>query len=472
MGHVRINSSRTFATRFTRRYALVLALIVALSAVAASAQSNSKLTLSAVNVTGLAQYSQGQVVRASGLQLNQPTTLGDLQSAVERLGKSGAFESVNYRYETRGTNLTADIAVVESKNVLPCLYDNFVWFTTTELDQALKDRVAFFAAGKVPVTGESTDQARAALQDLLSSKALPGEVSYLPFAPMGGAVSALVFRIDGASIPIKTVAFSGEQKVTAQQLADAAKGLIGKNYSALDVEDYARTGILPLYRQRGYLRAAFAPAQVALLDPSSKGPAFDVAVSLSVTEGDQYSLSSINWSGNQAIATTELAKAFGMSAREIANTDKIEAGVHNAVRIYNSNGYITARVLPRADLDDAQKLAAYSLIVKEGPQYHMGSVTFEGVNERVADILTKQWKLKPGDIYDSNYTNDFISKVLAPELARQGVMAPKISTNPRPDASQLSVDLHIKLANPVSAAPAAPATEPPAAPPAPTPDPK
>jgi hypothetical protein len=94
------------------------------------------------------------------------------------------------------------------------------------------------------------------------------------------------------------------------------------------------------------------------------------------------------------------------------------------------------------------------------------------VNERVADILTKQWKLKPGDIYDSNYTNDFISKVLAPELARQGVMAPKISTNPRPDASQLSVDLHIKLANPVSAAPAAPATEPPAAPPAPTPDPK
>src|SRR5580704_9546642 len=192
MGHVRINSSRTFATRFTRRYALVLALIVALSAVAASAQSNSKLTLSAVNVTGLAQYSQGQVVRASGLQLNQPTTLGDLQSAVERLGKSGAFESVNYRYETRGTNLTADIAVVESKNVLPCLYDNFVWFNAAQLDGAVKERVPFYAAGKLPVTGESANQARAALQDLLHSKRLPGEVSYMPYGPMGGAASALL----------------------------------------------------------------------------------------------------------------------------------------------------------------------------------------------------------------------------------------------------------------------------------------
>lgn len=446
--------------------AFALLLIAVLSAAAAGAQSNSKFALGAVNVTGLSQYSQEQVVRASGLQINQPATLADLQSAVERLGKSGAFESVNYRYETRGTNLTADIAVVESKNVLPCLYDNFVWFTAAELDQALKDRVPFFAAGKVPVTGESTDQARAALQDLLRSKGLPGEVSDLPFAPMGGEISALVFRIDRASIPIKTVAFSGEQKVTAQQLADAAKGLIGKNYSALDVEDYARTGILPLYRQRGYLRAAFAPAKAALVDPKSKGPAFEVAVSLSVTEGDQYSLSSIDWSGNQAIATSELAKAFGMSAREAANTDKIEAGVHNAVRIYNSNGYITARVLPKAYLDDAQKLAAYSLVVKEGPQYHMGSVTFEGVNERVADILSKQWKLKPGDIYDSNYTSDFISKVLAPELARQGVMAPKISTNPHTDASKLSVDLHIKLASP---APPPAATAAPAEPPAATP---
>jgi outer membrane protein insertion porin family len=283
------------------------------------------------------------------------------------------------------------------------------------------------------------------LQDLLHSKGLPGEVSFLPFAPLGGGVSSLVFRIDGASIPIKTVTFSGEQKVTAQQLTDAAKGLIGKDYSALDVEDYARTGILPLYRQRGYLRAAFAPAKVALVDPNSKGPAFDVAVSLSVTEGDQYSLSSINWSGNQAIATSELAKAFGMSSRDIANTEKVDLGVHNAVRVYNSNGYINAQVLPTADLDDAQKLAAYSLLVKEGSQYHMGNVTFDGVSKNVADILSKQWKLKPGDVYDSNYLPEFVSKVLGPELARQGFKNVKLTPVTQPDASTLKVDLQIKL---------------------------
>jgi outer membrane protein assembly factor BamA len=429
--------------------ALPLIALVALNfAAATNAQSASpRLTLTAVNVAGLSQFSQDQVVRASGLQIGAPTSLADLQSAVDRLAKSGAFESVNYRYETRGTNLTADISVVETKNVLPCLYDNFVWFTTAQLDEAVKERVPFYAAGKLPVTGESANQARAALQDLLHSKRLPGEVSYMPYGPMGGAASALLFRIDGAAIPIKSVAFSGEQKVTAQQLADAAKGLIGQNYSALDVESYSRAGLLPLYHQRGYLRATFAPVKVALVDPSSRGPAFDVALTLSVTEGDQYSLSSINWSGNQAIATTELAKAFGMSAHEVANTDKIDVGFHNAVRVYNSHGYIKAQVLPTADLDDAQKLAAYSVTVKEGSQYHMGSITFEGVSERVANILAKDWKLKPGDIYDSEYTNEFLSKVLGPELARNGFKNVKIMSLPQADPSALRVDLHIKLAD-------------------------
>jgi outer membrane protein assembly factor BamA len=427
---------------------LLAALLSSIFAAGTIAQSaNPKLTLAAVNVTGLSQFSQEQVVRASGLQIGAPTTLGDLQSAVDRLAKSGAFDSVNYRYETRGANLTADIAVVETKNVLPCLYDNFVWFTTAELNEAVKERVPFYAAGKLPVTGESANQARAALQDLLQSKGLPGEVSFMPYGPMGGAVSALLFRIDGAAIPIKSVAFSGEQKVTAQQLADAAKGLIGQNYSALDVESYARAGLLPLYHQRGYLRATFAPAKVALVNPNTKGPAFDVALTLSVTEGDQYSLSSINWSGNQAIATTELARAFGMSPHEVANTDKIDLGFHNAVRVYNSHGYINAQVLPTADLNDAQKLAAYSVTVKEGSQYHMGSIAFEGVSERVANILAKDWKLKPGDIYDSEYTNEFISKVLGPELARNGFKNVKIMSVPQTDPSALRVDLHIKLAD-------------------------
>jgi outer membrane protein assembly factor BamA len=437
------------ARTIAQALALLLTALVALNfAATTNAQSaNPRLTLTAVNVTGLSQFSQEQVVRASGLQIGAPTTLADLQSAVDRLAKSGAFDSVNYRYETRATNLTADIVVVETKNVLPCLYDNFVWFTTAELDEAVKKRVPFYAAGKLPVTGESANQARAALQDLLHSKGLPGEVSYMPYAPMGGAVSALLFRIDGAAIPIKSVAFSGEQKVTAQQLADAAKGLIGQNYSALDVESYARAGLLPLYHQRGYLRATFAPVKVALVDPSSRGPAFDVALTLSVTEGDQYSLSSINWSGNQAIATTELAKAFGMSAREVANTEKIDVGFRNAVRVYNSHGYINAQVLPNADLDDAQKLAAYSVTVKEGSQYHMGSITFEGVSERVANILAKDWKLKPGDIYDSEYTNEFLSKVLGPELARNGLKNVKITSLPQADPTALRVDLRIKLAD-------------------------
>ena len=170
--------------------------------------------------------------------------------------------------------------------------------------------------------------------------------------------------------------------------------MLDQNYSAVDVEDYAKTGLLPLYHQRGYLRAAFAPANASLITPDGKGPSFEVVVRYAVNEGDQYSLSSIVWSGNQALSATELGKAFGMAPHEVANTLKIEDGLRNATKVYGSQGYIEARVQPTLNFDESAKLVAYSLAVSEGVQYHMGSVSFNGAPQQAAAILAKQWKLE------------------------------------------------------------------------------
>ena len=186
-----------------------------------------------------------------------------------------------------------------------------------------------------------------------------------------------------------------------------------------------------------------------MLEPGSKGPAYNVGVTLSVTEGDQYSLSSINWSGNQAISTTELAKVFGMSSREVLPTrwKKSTLALHNALRVYNSNGYINARVLPTADLDDASaKCEARRLLaglVMEGSQYHMGSVTFERcVSEHVAsDILSKQWKLKPGDIYDSAYCRNLFPRYSTSAQWLKNVPCP--GTRPTPPRRRLDQECEV-----------------------------
>ncbi|MGC2720876.1 MAG: POTRA domain-containing protein [Candidatus Acidiferrales bacterium] len=424
-----------------------LALLVLIALLAPSftcAQSSGSFNLVSIHTTGLARYTQDRVIRASGLRTGTIIAIADLQSASGRLANSGAFDSISYRYSTRGQDLTVEFTAVETKDALPCMFDNFVWFTDADLDNVLRQNVSFYD-GKLPVRGESTAQARAALQNFLREKGLPGEVNFMPYAPLGGQVNSLLFRVDGAPMPIKSVAFSGERQVTSQQLSTAASGLLGQNFSSLDVAGYAKTGLLPLYHQRGYLRAAFGPPHVALVDPAAKGPSFDVAVTLTVKEGDQYSLSSINWSGNQAFSADELSKAVAMLPHEVANTEKIDAGFHNAGKLYSSRGYINAQIVRQPQLDDAAKLAAYAVQVKEGSQYHMGVITFDGVPERVAATLAKQWKLKPGDIYDADYMFDFLSKVALPELQRDGIKAPHPKLNQLPDPSGLLVNLRIEF---------------------------
>jgi outer membrane protein insertion porin family len=426
--------------------------VSAAAAPVASAQSSTqKFTLTAVNFTGLSQYAPEQAERAAGLENGSSITLDDLANAAARLGKSGAFDSVNYRYTTRGTNLTADITVTESKHVLRCRFDNFVWFSNDELEQALKSKVPLYAGNTLPESGDSVQQAKGALQDLLHAKGLPGEVTFLPYALPNGTLDSFLFRIDGTAMPIKAVTFTGESKVTEKQLAVAAAGLLDQNYSAVDVEDYAKTGLLPLYHQRGYLRAAFEPAKAELIAPEAKGPSFDVVVTYAVNEGDQYSLSSINWSGNQAISATELGKAFGMAPHEVGNTLKIDSGLHAAAKIYGSQGYIEARVQPTVSFDENAKLVAYTVAVSEGVQYKMGNVSFNGAPQQVASILAKQWKLKPGAVYDANYLPQFISTVAMPELLRNGLKNVQLLPQFHTDPATQKVDLDFKLAAPPQA---------------------
>src|ERR1700729_3003500 len=87
-------------------------LLGATTSPAANAQSSTqKFTLTAVNFNGLSQYAPEQAQRAAELENGTSITIDDLANAAARLGKSGGFDAVNYRYTTHGTSLTAEMTV-------------------------------------------------------------------------------------------------------------------------------------------------------------------------------------------------------------------------------------------------------------------------------------------------------------------------------------------------------------------------
>lgn len=142
----------------------------------AVAQSTERYNLSAIHFTGLHRYTPEQATAGSGLHVGSSVAAADLQSAAERLSKSGAFDSVSFQFSTRGNELTAQFGVTETKDILPCIFDNFPWFTDAELDRTLRQRVTFYT-GESPLRGESAQEIRSALQDLLRTSGISGNVS-------------------------------------------------------------------------------------------------------------------------------------------------------------------------------------------------------------------------------------------------------------------------------------------------------
>jgi outer membrane protein assembly factor BamA len=399
--------------------------------------------LAAIKFTGLDRFTDAQVSRATGLRIGEGVSQAQLAAAADRLANSGAFDHVTFRYSTEKGQLTVEFQLTETPHMLPCRFDNFVWFSDQQLDQALRARVPFYA-GAIPETGATVEEVLAALQDMIRANGIPGDVDSVPFAEaMSQGISGFLFSVKNVSLPIRSVDFPGAAGVPTGDLLGASSQLIGRNFSISGVTAFASGGLVPLYHQHGYLRAKFDRPEGKVLSKSSDGSAQEIGVSLPVAEGPEFYWDKAEWSGNRQFSSFELDRMLGMSQKEVANEQKIEAGLQSIKRAYDKRGFIDSLVQSNVILDDATRLTTYNVSVREGIQYHFSQVHFDGITDQAAQVLVKKWQLKPGDVFDVTYASDFMNNIAPLTLKDFGVLKASFQITPQRDTQKASVDLHI-----------------------------
>jgi outer membrane protein assembly factor BamA len=409
----------------------------------AQSSNSQSYRLATMKFTGLNRFSETQAGKATGLRTGDSVTQAQLAAAVDKLTKSGAFENVSFRYSTNGNSLNVEFQVVEISRLLPCVFDNFVWFLDAKLDKALRDRVSFYAGG-VPESGTTSEDVRVALRDMLRANGISGDVTVIPsIAGLGQPVSAFVYSVTGVQMPIRSIRFAGNAAIPASSLQAASSQMIGRDYSVSYVSQFAGAGLVPLYRKQGYLRARFQKPEGSPLHSNNSGPVQEVSVSLSVEEGQEFYWEKAEWTGNRVFTSEELDRLLGMKPKEVANQEKIDAGLTAIKRAYDTRGFIEAAVKPQEILDDASRLTTYNVAVDEGAQFHLGMVHFEGLPEVASKELIKSWQLKPGDVYDASYPSRFVSKVAIGKLKELGIEKTSATVSSKPEKQKASVDLNI-----------------------------
>lgn len=130
-------------------------------------------------------------------------------------------------------------------------------------------------------------------------------------------------------------------------------------------------------------------------------------VTFTVGEGDKVRIRSVRFEGNTVLKDREIKKVIQTKPKGLLNLFAKAARVSNealdadalAIReLYQSKGYIDAEVAPpRIDRVDGKVDITFT--IREGTQYHVGTVTYAGTQVFGLDELTKNLKIKAGEIY-------------------------------------------------------------------------
>lgn len=375
--------------------------------------ATSSYKLMSVKAVGSKRFTQQEIATASGLPVGTVAQEEDFQKAARQLGESGAFSNIDYTYKYSGEGTELEFKVRDADKFVPVHFTDFVWFSENDLIRKLHERIPLFD-GELPINGKLPGQVSDVLQALLDENGVPGQVQYAATQDKNGKVESIDYNVVGVSIRIHHADFPGAGAAELPLLEAAAEKLLDREYSRPYMNNFTQNSILPIYRERGYLQVSCAPAEpkvVKVAPPqgtaNGQPPTF-VDVTFPVSPGIRYKVAAWDWSGNKVIATSELQPLIQAKVGQVANLEQLHDDLRVVQRLYGSRGYILASVKVNADFNGTAETVSYHVIVDEGSLFRMGDLEFRGLDNSLTAKLRDAWKIRPGDVYDVTYLQEFL----------------------------------------------------------------
>jgi len=393
---------------YTRRMRLRLLFPVALLLFAPATFSQTA-ALKELHAEGIKVLTEPQFVQLTGLEIGSQVGRKDLQDAADVLVRSGLFAKVNYSFTTRNDAVIVTYKLEENPR-LKVSYDNFPWFSDSELSDAIRIDLPFYD-GTLPNGGTVVDRAANSIAAFLSSKGTVATVGHDVIVNPLADGSLQQFHVEGISPRIAGVEFSdttlGENRAVQAHLPE----IRGKAYSRMAIDIFLAEAIRPVYQELGNLRANLGPAEVRLSgDPRQKLPE-QIPIFVLCKPGPVYQWQSVEWGGNSALSAIALTNVVGMKVGEVANGVKIEGGWDRVRDEYGHLGYLEAKVNAEPVYDEQAHKVSYKVSISEGVQFHFNAMTITGMSLAGEKLIQDVWPQKPGDVFDKKIFDDLLNRL-------------------------------------------------------------
>ncbi len=212
----------------------------------------------------------------------------------------------------------------------------------------------------------------------------------------------------GKRVKVKKIAFEGNQHFKDGKLRRAMKKTKRKNiFRIWKRSKYTEEGfqedkesILKKYKANGYRDARITNDTLTVLDKKN------VALKISLEEGDKYYFGDIRFIGNSVFTDSQLRQLLGIKKGDVYNgvllqeriADEDTPDAEDITNLYQNNGYLAARINP-VEVAVRNDTIDFEIRIMERNLFYFDHVTVVG-NDRTNDhVIYRELRTRPGQKY-------------------------------------------------------------------------
>jgi len=124
--------------------------------------------------------------------------------------------------------------------------------------------------------------------------------------------------------------------------------------------------------------------------------------------GDIYRVSGISFAGSSLLSSEAFAAAAKLHTGDIASRARLLETLQPLDMAYRREGYADVIVDAIPTKNTATHEVAYTVTVIPGKQYHVKTVTPNGLDAADKAVFDGAFAVKPGDIYNPEYLHSFL----------------------------------------------------------------
>ncbi len=255
---------------------------------------------------------------------------------------------------------------------------------------------------------------------------------------------SLTYQIEeGPKVRIKKINIEGNKAISTGKIKRAIEtkewwffsfvtstGYYKKERMELDIER-----IRDLYFNNGFIKVAVGEPKIQLTD-DKKG----MIITIPISEGDQFNISSIEFSGNKVFTEDEIKKRTTMVLGKPFSKENLKRDILSISELYSENGYALITVSPDLIPDESKKLVKVLLKIDEGDKYRIGRIEISGNTKTRDKVIRREVRIDEGNVFNSALIKRSYERINNLNFFETVEMVPK----PKPEEKLVGIDIKVK----------------------------